>query len=184
MDQNTVWVLAIAALTIGMLIGFLFGKSRSNESREMKLADELDKVQRETALYRNEVDEHFSKTAELVNGLTNQYQKVHEHLATGAEQLCRDEKLVAALQKSGHLSLTTQNSEKESKAEAPKAATKAIPSAELKEDKPVTAPLDYAPKALKDEPGTLSDKYGLRGESKDELPEPSDNFIEPDMKKS
>ena len=177
MDQNTVWVIAIAALTIGMLIGFLFGKSRSNESREMKLADELDKVQRETAIYRNEVEEHFDKTAELINGLTNQYQKVHEHLAIGAEQLCRDEKLVADLQQNANLSLANKNSEKESSVEVPKVT-------QPKEDKPVAAPLDYAPKSLKDELGTLSDKYGLRPESKDDLTEPSDKFIEPETKKS
>ena len=122
MDQNTVWVIAIAALTIGMLIGFLFGKSRSNESREMKLADELDKVQRETAIYRNEVEEHFDKTAELINGLTNQYHKVHEHLATGAEQLCRDEKLVTALQQNANLSLASKSNEKENTVTVPKAA--------------------------------------------------------------
>lgn len=147
MDQNTIWVIAIAALIIGILIGFLFGKNGNNGSREVQLANDLEKANLELSRYRDEVNEHFSKTADLVNGLTQQYQKVHQHLADSAEQLVRDEKLIASLQQSASARL------EQTKTEEPSLA-----------DKPVGMPLDYAPKSGNDEPGTLSDNFGLHAE--------------------
>jgi len=153
-DQNTVWVIAIAALIVGALLGFLFGRNGSNGSREVKLAEELDRTQHELAKYRDEVNQHFSVTADLVNDLTNQYQKVHQHLASSASLLCRDEKLVASLQRQAGL-------EQQPVSEAPQ-----MPLPDTKEE--VSMPLDYAPKRDASEPGTLSDRFGLKGEQQDE----------------
>ncbi len=177
MDQNTVWVIAIAALIVGMLLGFLFGKNGSNASREMKLADELDQAQRELSRYREEVNEHFSKTAELVNGLTSQYQKVHEHLANSAETLCRDEKLVASLQQSAQLSLSNSIQTKTSE-ETPSQQTSEVNEANI------YAPLDYAPKGSADEPGTLSDRYGLKPDSAENPADPAKVYAETPEKRS
>ena len=147
MDQNTVWVIAIAALIIGTLLGFLFGRSGSNGSREVQLANDLEKAQLDLERYRDEVNQHFSKTAELVNGLTNQYQKVHQHLAESAETLVRDEKLVASLKSSAGSQLEDKSTASSTQAEPPT----------------LSMPLDYAPKR-EDEPGTLSDNFGLHSE--------------------
>ena len=154
MDQNTVWVIAIAALIVGALLGFLFGRNGSNGSREVKLAEELDRTQHELAKYRDEVNQHFSVTADLVNDLTNQYQRVHQHLASSASVLCRDEKLVASLQKQAGI-------EQQSTEEEPTAPT-------ATDD--LHMPLDYAPKRDQNEPGTLSDRFGLHGEPEAEEP--------------
>lgn len=148
MDQNTVWVIAIAALIVGALLGFMFGRNGSNGSREIKLAEELDRTQHELAKYRDEVNQHFSVTADLVNDLTNQYQKVHQHLASSAAVLCRDEKLVASLQKQA--GIEQKEVVKESTAETAQSEFK--------------MPLDYAERSDKDEPGMLSDRFGLKGE--------------------
>ena len=168
MDQNTVWVIAIAALIVGMLLGFLFARSGSNGSREMKLSDELDKSQQELARYREEVNTHFSETAELVNGLTAQYQKVHEHLASSAQTLCRDEKLVASLQQSTPKSISQKPQESDEAAEA---------SGEPESEASFSAPLDYAPKNAENEPGTLSDKYGLKSEESDTTTDPNKLYV-------
>lgn len=156
MDQNTVWVIAIAALIVGALLGFLFGRNGSNGSREVKLAEELDRTQHELAKYRDEVNQHFSVTADLVNDLTNQYQKVHQHLASSASVLCRDEKLVASLQKQAGI-------------EQKSAATDPQPDSSEAADT-FHMPLDYAPKRDNNEPGTLSDRFGLKGEPQPEEP--------------
>lgn len=152
MDQNTVWVIAIAALIVGILLGFIFGRNGTSGSREVKLANDLDRTQHELEKYRDEVNQHFSHTADLVNDLSNQYQKVHQHLASSAAVLCRDEKLIASLQK--------------------QAGTEAIPrdkepsKSEIVEDDETSVhmPLDYAPKKDQGEPGTLSDRFGLNEE--------------------
>ena len=156
MDQNTVWVIAIAALIVGALLGFLFGRNGNSGSREVRLAEELDRTQHELEKYRDEVNQHFSVTADLVNDLTNQYQKVHQHLASSASVLCRDEKLVATLQKQA--GIEQQASETE-------------PEPQAKSDE-IHMPLDYAPKRDQNEPGTLSDRFGLRGEQEHEEPRP------------
>jgi len=169
-DQNTVWVIAIAALIVGALLGFLFGRNGSNGSREVKLAEELDRTQHELAKYRDEVNQHFSVTADLVNDLTNQYQKVHQHLASSAAVLCRDEKLVASLQKQAGIEQQPAATEAQTEtAEAPEA---------------LHMPLDYAPKRDENEPGTLSDRFGLKGEPQSEDPprDHSDGSSEPTAK--
>lgn len=153
-DQNTVWVIAIAALIVGGLLGFMFGRNGSNGSREVRLAEELDRTQLELAKYRDEVNEHFSVTADLVNGLTNQYQKVHQHLASSASVLCRDEKLVASLQRQAGLEQLNEPTADETPAKAA--------------DREYAMPLDYAPKRESDEPGTLSDRFGLKSEQADQ----------------
>ena len=147
MDQNTVWVVGIAALIIGVLIGFLFGKSGANGSREVQLANDLEKANLELTRYRDDVNEHFSKTADLVNGLTQQYQKVHQHLADSAGHLVRDEKLVESLKKTA--SARVEHS------------TEQTPT---RVAEPVDRPLDYAPKSSHNEPGTLSENFGLHAE--------------------
>ena len=153
MDQNTVWVIAIAALIVGALLGFLFGRNGSNGSREVRLAEELDRTQLELAKYRDDVNEHFSVTADLVNDLTNQYQRVHQHLASSAAVLCRDEKLVESLQRQAGLEQRKKSTDEEP-ATPPEASH--------------SMPLDYAPQREADEPGTLSDRFGLKSESEDE----------------
>lgn len=168
MDQNTVWVIAIAALIVGALLGFLFGRNGSNGSREVRLAEELDRTQLELAKYRDEVNEHFSVTADLVNDLTNQYQKVHQHLASSASTLCRDEKLVESLQRQAGIEQQSQPTE-------PESATTETQSS-------YSMPLDYAPKREADEPGTLSDRFGLKNDG-EEQPADRPKFAEEDDKR-
>lgn len=168
MDQNTVWVIAIAALIVGALLGFLFGRNGSNGSREVRLAEELDRTQLELARYRDEVNEHFSVTADLVNDLTNQYQKVHQHLASSASSLCRDEKLVESLQRQAGIEQQSQTNEHQ------------VTAADTESS--YSMPLDYAPKREADEPGTLSDRFGLKSES-DDQPADRPRFAEEDDKR-
>lgn len=165
MDQNTVWVIAIAALIVGALLGFLFGRNGNNGSREVRLAEELDRTQHELEKYRDEVNQHFSVTADLVNDLTNQYQKVHQHLASSASVLCRDEKLVASLQKQAGIEQ--------------QANSDAEPEPQAKGDE-LHMPLDYAPKRDQNEPGTLSDRFGLHGEPEPEEPRADHTSEEPE----
>ena len=158
MDQNTVWVIAIAALIVGALLGFLFGRNGSNGSREVRLAEELDRTQLELAKYRDEVNEHFSVTADLVNDLTNQYQKVHQHLASSASTLCRDEKLVESLQRQAGIEQQSQPAEPET--------LSTVTAAESESS--YSMPPDYAPKREADEPGTLSDRFGLKNDAEEQ----------------
>jgi outer membrane murein-binding lipoprotein Lpp len=52
---------------------------------------ELKRTQRELDRYRDDVNDHFAGTSELLRELTLQYRAVYDHLAHGAALLCPDE---------------------------------------------------------------------------------------------
>jgi uncharacterized membrane-anchored protein YhcB (DUF1043 family) len=99
----------------------------------------LDQLLQDKQAYEDEVVEHFSETAKLLNGLTERYRDVHNHLARGADRLCQGRGPVAM----GQLAASADESE--------------IP-AELADVRP---PLDYAPKASPDAKGMLAEEFGI-----------------------
>ncbi|KGK43112.1 hypothetical protein LH51_02075 [Nitrincola sp. A-D6] len=100
MEQETLWIVAVVALVVGVLIGYLLGKSGSNKVKSKRLEEELHGSRAEMDRYKEEVTSHFEQTAALVNELTDQYRKVHQHLATGAQNLCPDQQAGRSLQSS------------------------------------------------------------------------------------
>lgn len=149
MEQSNIWIITLVALGIGALIGFLLGRAGNNSSREQELTQELDNVRTELDDYKRKVSSHFEQTAELVNGLSDQYRKVYHHLASSAESLCPGLPASAALQQQGQQQLSN---------EIP-TITDALDNDEQNElPEP---PRDYAPKKP-DETGTLSEEFGLK----------------------
>ena len=206
MEQETIWIIAIVALAVGVLIGFLMGKSGSSETQRKTLEEELNGSRAEMDRYKKEVTTHFEQTASLVNELTEQYRKVHQHLATGAQNLCPDQAAGRSLQSS--LQPKLENSVSESTSEksthSDKITSETRPTEDVKtepkelNEKPSNAdteeskkdsekesvtednqgdreadiepPKDWAPKKP-DDPGTLSDSYGLSKKAED-IPNP------------
>ena len=85
---NSIWLVGIAALVIGVIIGAiayrLFTPTVKNAS---KLRAQLDEAKEELDSYKASVSSHFNKTSDLVNELTQDYVKVYKHLAEGAQTL-------------------------------------------------------------------------------------------------
>jgi len=152
-EQGNIWIITLAALAIGALIGYLLGRSGGSSSQKRALQEELDTARHELEEYKTQVGRHFEETAELVNGLSEQYRKVYQHLASSAETLCPGLPASMALQHDA-LSKPAQ--------EIP-TITDALDNAE-QEELP-EPPRDYAPKQP-DEAGTLSETYGLTREEK------------------
>ena len=129
-----------AALVVGFGLGMLLGQRNSTSGQKHREVERrLDQVLQDKKVYEDEVVEHFSKTAQLLNQLTGSYRDVHNHLATGAEQLCMGRGPVAL----------DQMSRGADPAEIPE---------HLANIKP---PLDYAPKTSPDEKGMLNEEFGL-----------------------
>lgn len=196
MDQQTIWIIAIVALAVGVLIGFLMGKSGSSDSQRKVLEEELNGSRAEMDRYKEEVTTHFEHTAALVNELTEQYRKVHQHLATGAQNLCPDQKPGRSLQSSLQPKLENSPTEAESPAAKEKTtddnttqetqtAKTNTSSTQEEPEKDIEAPKDWAPKQPNDE-GTLSDSYGLKKKVEDApnppQPDPGLNEEEPEKK--
>ncbi|MGD2075721.1 MAG: DUF1043 family protein [Gammaproteobacteria bacterium] len=81
------------------LIGFAFGVACGvgigyvalcNNRRTQQLQERCDALQQEFDNYRSEVGQHFLRTSELVQKMTDSYREVYEHLATGSQALCQN----------------------------------------------------------------------------------------------
>lgn len=128
----------VAAL--GVMLGYLIGRRTSTAGRKYREVErKLDQVLQEKKIYEDQVAEHFGETARLFNALTENYREVHNHLATGAGELCRGE---------GPVGLEHLDNERDQSEIPPHLAQ-------------IQPPLDYAPKASPDEKGMLNEEFGL-----------------------
>jgi len=135
-------VIAVAAivLIVGLWLGLLLGRRNSTAGQKHREVEhKLDQVLQDKKAYEDEVVEHFTDTAHLLNTLTESYRDVHNHLATGAATLCQGRGPVALDR--------LENAPDSSEIPAP-----------LADARP---PLDYAPKTSPDEKGMLNEEFGL-----------------------
>ena len=139
-----------ALLILGLAIGMLLGRRTSTAGQKYREVErKLDEVLQDKKAYEDEVVEHFSDTAKLLNNLTESYRDVHNHLAKGAATLCLGE---------GPVLLDRLEDGRDS-AEIP---------AHLADIQP---PLDYAPKTSPDEKGMLNEEFGLDRQATAAAPE-------------
>lgn len=87
------WIIAVAMAAAGFMWGFTFGRqgkgdSSATKERAKALEAEVGKLKAEFGSYREEVNDHFRTTADLVNNMTASYKAVYEHLAGGSQKLC------------------------------------------------------------------------------------------------
>ena len=162
--MENIWLISVAALVVGAIIGFLFGRSGAGNSRQAELAEQLENAKNELESYKADVSSHFEKTAELVNNLTHSYKDVHEHLAGGAQSLCQPGTVDLALEPSLQPKL-------EETTESPAATDTSVDEGP---ETPAEPPRDYAPKEP-DEEGTLSETFGLKENSE----EPKEEELDP-----
>ena len=80
---------ALLALCIGLAVGWAMGlRRKSKRDVIIDLETRLERALESRADYEAEVAEHFARTAELLNRMTEDYQQVYSHLASGADKLC------------------------------------------------------------------------------------------------
>ena len=79
----------------GVVIGLMVGATAIWLWMDKKVGDpdSVETLKRENQIFRDQVNEHFVQTAELINQLTDSYKAVFDHLSEGAEKLV-DEKAV------------------------------------------------------------------------------------------
>ena len=100
------WLFVVVVFVVGSILGFAFFTLRYRNSRRLKkLQEELDAKTEELEVYREDVSEHFLRTAELVDNLTQSYKAVYDHLEGGAYQLVGDEKFRKQLEQRKQLQL-------------------------------------------------------------------------------
>jgi uncharacterized membrane-anchored protein YhcB (DUF1043 family) len=142
-DLSLEMLIVIGALltAIGLGIGILMGRSMSpDRQRYLETERKLDQALQEKKAYEDEVVSHFSQTAKLLNNLTESYREVHNQLASGAANLCRDV---------GPVPLGRLDNARREDGEIPEDLVN------------ITPPLDYAPKTFPDETGMLNESFGI-----------------------
>ena len=144
------WAMGAVIAIVGLWLGWLVGRRTSGTAKKYQdVSRKLDQVMQDKKTYENEVVEHFTETAKLLNNLTDSYREVHNQLATGAATLCQGE---------GPISLE-RSEDKPDPTEIP---------AHLAHIQP---PLDYAPKSSPEEKGMLNEEFGLERKPQDVLSE-------------
>ena len=85
------WPDGVTLIAVGMLVGYLGGLLISRYLGGGKRVEEdLWKMRQEHERYREEVNQHFAKSADLLNNLTESYREVYRHMARSADKLCDD----------------------------------------------------------------------------------------------
>lgn len=143
------WLIGIGFLAVGIAIGyFLAGRVKNNPSKIVELEQQIQDLQRSNSRYRDEVSEHFSTTAELVQQMTDSYKDVYQHLASGAQDLCSGEvasKLLPASSEAVFGIAQSENNDEDSD----------------DGDGEIQAPKDYAPRQNASQSGALAEDFGL-----------------------
>jgi hypothetical protein len=93
------WWLGPASFLVGGAVGALLTWTvlRPDHARRRALESEVERLTAELAGYRDQVHQHFQRTAELFQGMTAAYRAVYAHLADGAATLCGAERFAPAL---------------------------------------------------------------------------------------
>ena len=147
-NMNVLWFIGSLAFLAGILCGaIVYHWLSGSRSRHGQLETQLDELQQEYKDYQQQVNDHFSTSAHLVNKMTDTYRDIHEHLANGAESLCKDEDIKNRLGDS----LLSSNALVSGK----------VHKRRNERPTPTEQPKDYAPKNNPDEQGALSEDYGV-----------------------
>ena len=83
MDWSMALAFALGAV-VGALIMYLL-RHRLNDTQALRRR--LSEIQSELDSYRTQVDEHFERTSDLFQEVTQKYRDLHDHLAQGATGL-------------------------------------------------------------------------------------------------
>ena len=90
MDLSWAWAVGFITFTFGIACGIgIAYLMPGNRRRAQELQDKLQNLQQEFDNYHEKVGQHFLKTSELVQKMTNSYRDVYEHLAAGSQALCQ-----------------------------------------------------------------------------------------------
>ena len=139
MDQNII-IAAAAGFFIGAVLVWIIKNTNQSNAEHLQeeseaLRKEYEALKKTFADYRNNVSNHFAKTADAVDQLTDSYKNVYNHLSAGARALMDKESLQKQIEKRQGKSVTlaylaqNQENDKAAPTDTPQAETPAKPAA-------------------------------------------------------
>ena len=137
MNESSLLIAAVA-LVGGLILGFLLTRGfYAPIKKRQQLGEELRETKQKQAIYERQVAEHFVKTSNLVNNLSENYRELHKHLVSSANTLANPDISQELINNSGLNHLEHKN--------------QPVLASQTHE-----APKDYAPSQ-----GILDEEYGL-----------------------
>lgn len=95
---DTQWFYIITSFLVGGFAGALVYRLMSaNVAQNNKIRHQLTERELELNQVRENLNEHFSRTASNISSLSKQLQSMEEQLAVDAGQLCNDEEIISRL---------------------------------------------------------------------------------------
>jgi uncharacterized membrane-anchored protein YhcB (DUF1043 family) len=89
-DLSWAWAIGLTTFVCGIACGIgIAYLMPGNRRRAQELQEKLQRLQQEFDNYHDQVGQHFLKTSELVQKMTESYRDVYEHLSTGSQALCQ-----------------------------------------------------------------------------------------------
>lgn len=143
-------IMFLLGATAGAVVSYVVQTRRRSESAiERQLRD----LQEEFTAYRENVNQHFNRTADLVNNLTETYVKVQKHLEDASASFSEPPKSFKLENNALLVASAPQFIAIETKEPPPKDASF--------EDERIQPPRDYAPKTSPKDKGTLAEDFGF-----------------------
>ncbi|MCD9466304.1 Z-ring associated protein ZapG [Photobacterium iliopiscarium] len=82
------WIIAIAIFIAGIFVGFIINRlTNKNQNQQISLKKDLDKSKYELEQYRQELVDHFARSAELLDNVSKDYAKLYEHMTKASTEL-------------------------------------------------------------------------------------------------
>jgi len=146
---DTQWILVITAFLLGAGLGALaYHLMNSNVAHGIKIRHQLTERELEVNQLREGLNDHFSRTADGLAGMSKQLKEMQDQIRLDADHLCNDEGVIKRL---------TNQAEADPPIPSDQPGEKSQAKAE------VTPPRDYASRTTEDR-GTLSEEFGLKPE--------------------
>ena len=137
-----IWLTGIVCLLVGVVTGVVFSnRLNSSASRVQELENQIRDIKDNHLVYRDNVSDHFSMTADLVQHMTESYREVYQHLASGAQDLCSNE-VASKLLPAGSDAVFESNDDSNAAGG-------------------LNPPKDYAAKQDPSQKGALSEEFGI-----------------------
>lgn len=85
------WEYALIGLVVGLIIGALAMRFGNRKLRQQQaLQNELEKSKTDLDQYRQELVNHFARSAELLDNMAKDYCQLYQHMATSSNNLLPD----------------------------------------------------------------------------------------------
>lgn len=112
------WITALVFIIVGIVIGFVMARlTAQRRPHQQDLEKELEKSRYELEQYRQELMDHFDQSAELLENISKDYNKLYHHMAKTSAELMpnlpeQDNSFARRLTKIAHLIETVPAAQK------------------------------------------------------------------------